>query len=130
MMIDYVGKGHAPEGRRKVVSQEFCDVALDVIHYVKEHGVLQPEPKKRRVRSDKGVARGPRSGAKEVEMKDKTGGGKRKADVMAGKAPAKKGTTKVNEVQPRKKAKGDPKKAKPKAGNGKSGGVVVKPRKN
>lgn len=25
-MIDYVGKDHTPEGRRKVVSQEFCDV--------------------------------------------------------------------------------------------------------
>ncbi|KAF3050963.1 hypothetical protein E8E11_010342 [Didymella keratinophila] len=26
LLIDYVGKDHAPEGRRKVVSQEFCDV--------------------------------------------------------------------------------------------------------
>jgi hypothetical protein len=26
LLIDYVGKDHTPEGRRKVVSQEFCDV--------------------------------------------------------------------------------------------------------
>ncbi|KAF9696293.1 hypothetical protein EKO04_005551 [Ascochyta lentis] len=26
LLIDYVGKEHAPEGRRKVISKEFCDV--------------------------------------------------------------------------------------------------------
>jgi hypothetical protein len=26
LLIDYVGKDHTPEGRRKVVSQEFCDI--------------------------------------------------------------------------------------------------------
>lgn len=99
-------------------AQEFCDVALDVIHHVKEHGLLRREPRsKRRVRSDKGVARGPRGGGtKEAEDKGKPA--KRKADRVA------------NELQPRKKTKGAPKKAGPKTGKGNAGGgVVVKQRK-
>lgn len=104
--------------------QEFCDIALDIIHYVKKHGLLQPEPKKRRVRSDKGVTRGPRGGAKEAEAKGKVTA-KRKADAVDGKAVAKKGTKagKPTVLESRKKAKIETKKAKPKAS--KSGGVTV-----
>lgn len=101
--------------------QEFCDIALDVIHYVKEHGLSQPEPKKRKERSDKGVKRGPQGGAKDAVAKGKTAG-KRKADAVEGKAPAKKG--KVNELQGRKKAKTEVKKTKPKS-KVKSPGVTV-----
>lgn len=49
-------------------AQEFCDVALDVIYYIKEHGLLRPEPKVRKERSDKGVPRGPKK-AKEEDIK-------------------------------------------------------------
>lgn len=116
--------------------QEFCDIALDVIHYVKEHGLLLPEPKKRKTRSDKGVARGPRDGAKEKGEKENNGKGKttakRKAGAVEGNA-AKKGTKfgKAHEVPVRKKAKVEPKEAKPKAKSkaqskaAKSGGVIV-----
>lgn len=100
--------------------QEFCDIALDVIHYVKEHGLSQPESKKRKKRSDAGVARGPRGGAKEKETKGKATA-KRKADAVENKTPAKR-AAKVNELQGRKKAKTEVKKTKPKA---KSSGVTV-----
>jgi hypothetical protein len=73
-------------------TQEFCDVALDVIYHVKEHGLLGPEPKVRAVRADKGVKRGPRGGM----VAEEKGAGK----------GTKRGTTaKPNEVQPRKKTK-------------------------
>ncbi|KAF3045877.1 cytosolic Fe-S cluster assembly factor cfd1 [Didymella heteroderae] len=91
--------------------QEFCDIALDVIHYVKEHGLLQPEPKKRKERSDKGVKRGPQGGVKDAAAKGKATG-KRKADAAEGKAPVKKG--KVNDLTGRKKAKVEVKKTKQK----------------
>jgi hypothetical protein len=89
--------------------QEFCEIALDIIHYVKAHGLSQPEPKKRKERSDKGVKRGPKGDAKEAETKGKITG-KRKADAVEGKAPAKKG--KVNELTGRKKAKTEVNKTK------------------
>lgn len=38
--------------------QEFCDIALDIIHYIKEHGLCRTEPEPRRPRADKGVKRG------------------------------------------------------------------------
>jgi hypothetical protein len=65
-------------------TQEFCDVALDVIYYIKDHGLLkpEPEPKAKAVKADKVVNKG------------------------KAKAGTKRGTTaKPNEVQPRKKAK-------------------------
>jgi hypothetical protein len=78
--------------------QEFCDIALDIIHFVKEHGLLTPEPKKRKERSDKGMVRSSKDGAEGSK-------GKRKKD--AGK---------VNNVPSRKKPKTEGKKpvAKPK----------------
>ena len=75
--------------------QEFCDIALDVIHFIKEHGLLSPEEKKRKERSDKGSVRGPKGDAAEDSK------GKRKAD--AGK---------VNNVSSRKKSKTEDKKEK------------------
>lgn len=86
--------------------QEFCDVALEIIHYVKEHGVSQPEQRKRRVRSDKGVPRGARN-------KDTAGGAKRKAvaDADADTKGSKK--VKPNTLQARKKTKTDESKKKP-----------------
>jgi hypothetical protein len=123
--------------------QEFCDIALDVIHYVKEQGLLQPEPKKRKERSDKGVARGSRSrakgtqggvkalqgGVKDAAAKSRTTGVKRKGDAVESKAAGKKGANveKVTTLQPRKRAKVEEKK-KPKAKT-KSAGVTVMPRK-
>ena len=95
--------------------QEFCDIALDVIHYVKDHGLLQPEPRKRKERSDKGVTRGPRgaNAGETASPKPKTAV-KRKADAVE-KAPAKKGAkAKTNELQARKKTKVEEKK-KPKS---------------
>ncbi|KAF3054191.1 hypothetical protein E8E11_012006 [Didymella keratinophila] len=100
--------------------QEFCEIALDVIHYVKEHGLSQPEPKKRKERSDKGVKRGPQGGTKEAAAKGKATG-KRKADAVEGKAPAK---AKVNELTGRKKAKVEVTKSKPKL-KAKSSGIIV-----
>ncbi|ORY19159.1 hypothetical protein BCR34DRAFT_206949 [Clohesyomyces aquaticus] len=46
--------------------QEFWEVSMDAIWWVKEHGLTQPEQTKRRERSDKGVKRGPRAGGKPV----------------------------------------------------------------
>lgn len=87
-------------------AQEFCDVALDIIYYIKENGLLRPEPQARRERSDKGVKRGPR--AKTTAEVD-AGKGKGKARTVVGKKPnqgIKRGTKqKPTEVQPRKKAK-------------------------
>ncbi|XPT03695.1 hypothetical protein M3J09_012781 [Ascochyta lentis] len=91
--------------------QEFCDVALDVIHYVKVHGLLQPETKKRKERSDKGVVRGPRGGGandkgKEKEKENPKTPTKRKADALDKKTGK---STNVNELQGRKKVKVDAK---------------------
>ncbi|KAF1363634.1 hypothetical protein EJ07DRAFT_152420 [Lizonia empirigonia] len=107
--------------------QEFCDVALDVIHHVKEHGLLRSvvPARKRKERSDKGVARGAGRGAGVKSSKEakpgvgtKRGNGleavpasaKRKADAATGRAPA----GKVTLVESRKKAKVEVKKGKPK----------------
>ncbi|KAI4713578.1 hypothetical protein J4E89_001025 [Alternaria sp. Ai002NY15] len=79
-------------------TQEFCDVALDVIYYIKQHGLLKPEPKAKKVRADKGTKRGPqaKTAAAETAAKGKAKGTKR-------------GTAaKPNEVQPRKRVKTAP----------------------
>ena len=93
--------------------QEFCDIALDVIHFIKEHGLLSPEEKKRKERSDKGSVRGSKGDAEDSK-------GKRKAD--AGK---------VNNLASRKKSKTEDKKgkkpvAKAKKRDNKSTVVVVR----
>jgi hypothetical protein len=110
--------------------QEFCDVALDVIHYVKEHGLTRSEVKKRKERSDKGAVRGPRGGGnagKATEGGKPKAAVKRKADAGDGQKKGAK-EAKVNKLEPRKKAKVEVKRAKPKPKSGASG-VVVVPRK-
>lgn len=79
-------------------TQEFCDVALDVIYYVKQHGLLKPEPKAKKVRADKGTKRRPQA---------KTAATEAAAAAVKGKGKGiKRGTVaKPNEVQPRKRAK-------------------------
>jgi hypothetical protein len=74
--------------------QEFCDIALDVIHFIKEHGLLSPEEKKRKERSDKGSVRGSKGDAEDSK-------GKRKADA-----------DKVNNLPSRKKSKAEDDKGK------------------
>ncbi|CAN9190129.1 unnamed protein product [Alternaria alternata] len=93
-------------------TQEFCDLALDLIFYIKDHGLLKPEPKAKAARADKGVKRGPRGGAKAEEAKGKG---------------IKRGTTaKPNEVQPRKKAKTAPVlEVKKKKSRPKTSGITV-----
>ncbi|KAI4951927.1 hypothetical protein J4E91_003388 [Alternaria rosae] len=78
-------------------TQEFCDVALDVIYYIKQHGLLKPEPKAKKVRADKGTKRGPQA---------KTAATEAAAAVKGEGKGTKRGTVaKPNEVQPRKRAK-------------------------
>ncbi|RYN36802.1 hypothetical protein AA0112_g4410 [Alternaria arborescens] len=93
-------------------TQEFCDLALDLIFYIKDHGLLRPEPKAKAARADKGVKRGPRGGAKAEQAKGKG---------------IKRGTTaKPNEVQPRKKAKTAPVlEVKKKRSGPKTSGITV-----
>jgi hypothetical protein len=93
-------------------TQEFCDLALDLIFYIKDHGLLRPEPKSKAARADKGVKRGPRVGAKAEEAKGKG---------------IKRGTTaNPNEVQPRKKAKTVPVlEVKKKKSRPKTSGITV-----
>ncbi|PVI04395.1 hypothetical protein DM02DRAFT_725932 [Periconia macrospinosa] len=38
-------------------AQEFCEIALDIIHYIKQYGMLLDTPRVRAPRSDKGVKR-------------------------------------------------------------------------
>ncbi|KAG9193498.1 hypothetical protein G6011_03533 [Alternaria panax] len=71
--------------------QEFCDLALDLIFYIKDHGLLRPELEVRAARVDKGVKRGPR--------------GETRAEEAKGKGTKRGTTAKPNEVQPRKRAK-------------------------
>ncbi|KAF2852068.1 hypothetical protein T440DRAFT_421883 [Plenodomus tracheiphilus IPT5] len=96
-------------GRKGVLlirgAQEFCDVALDIIYYVKEHGLLRPE-----LKGKKGKGK-----EKDEENVDEEEG------EMKGK---KRGAQKVNEVQPRKRAKTE----KPKTTPVKGGKSKVKPK--
>lgn len=97
--------------------QEFCDVALDIVYFVRDHGLVQVKPK-RAARSDKGVKRGPR-GAKKAEPAKPNESKKRKTEAAQPKASTKKQKTtpatsskkgaqpqKVNVLQPRSNAKG------------------------
>ncbi|KAF2125510.1 hypothetical protein P153DRAFT_370170 [Dothidotthia symphoricarpi CBS 119687] len=103
-------------------SQEFCDVALDVIYYIKEFGLLRPEPKARKERSDKGVPRGFKKSNEETtkdkgkgKASDAKGKGKKKSEVdeseKANKGGKRGRETKVSVLQPRKKQKLEEKKS-------------------
>jgi hypothetical protein len=111
--------------------QEFCDIALDIIYYIHEHGLLREEnaARVRKERCDKGIKRGPRGtkeeerevgGKKEVgrEVAQKSMGSGRGAGKGKGKAtvpnkgtekgrtkPAVAAKAKVNHLQARKKVK-------------------------
>jgi hypothetical protein len=61
---------------------------MEVTHFIKEHGLLSPEEKKRKERSDKGSLRGPKG--------DATDGSKGKRKVDAGH---------INNLPSRKKSK-------------------------
>lgn len=81
--------------------QEFCDIALDVIHFVKEHGLLSPEEKKKKKeRSDKGSVRVPKGGAQE----DSEGNVNNVPSRKKPKTEDKKGKKPV--AKPKKKQKG------------------------
>lgn len=69
-------------------SQEFCDVALQIIEYIKENGLVKQ--RQRAVRSDKGVNKGAKKG---------------KDDAEGEKRGVKRGAQKINEVEARKKPK-------------------------
>ena len=86
--------------------QEFCDVALDVIYYIKENGLFKPEPKKR-AKSAKATKAADKQDKETVNAKGK---GKMKANAEDTASNAKKGVKrpappKVNELQAKKKAK-------------------------
>lgn len=90
--------------------QEFCDIALDVIFWIKEHGMPEPEGKgtrKRAVRSDKGVKRGSRKedkneGAMDGHVRSEKKGGRGKTSTDKGASSEK---SQVNTLQARKKPK-------------------------
>jgi hypothetical protein len=86
--------------------QEFCDIALDIIYYIKENGLLRATPKPRAASSDKGVKRGSRT-KQEVAADEAAGKGKQKAGGPAAKVKqgSKRAAPIVNTVTPRKKAK-------------------------
>ncbi|KAF2245959.1 hypothetical protein BU26DRAFT_507622 [Trematosphaeria pertusa] len=103
--------------------QEFCDIALDVIYYVHEHGLLREKEKQkmdgrvRKERSDKGVPRKPRGGGASQQPQAQTQVAKKapgrppkaeKAGAKKSAAAAGAGRGKVNTLQARKKAKKEP----------------------
>ncbi|KAF9737091.1 hypothetical protein PMIN06_001850 [Paraphaeosphaeria minitans] len=113
--------------------QEFCDIALDVIYYLEEHGFVEGPQMMQRERSDKGV------------KKDKDGKGGKKANAGSGsdqddvdeestlKKRGRPAKGEVNALQARKKPKTTPTpkprtKKQPKVK--KEPGIVVIPRTN
>ncbi|KAF2734658.1 hypothetical protein EJ04DRAFT_564075 [Polyplosphaeria fusca] len=70
--------------------QEFFDVALDMVYYIKQHGFVPEPTRQRKERSDKGVKRGPRADATVLEPRkkikeDKVGGHAKGKTAAAGK---------------------------------------------
>jgi hypothetical protein len=95
-------------------AQEFCDIALDVIHYIKAHGLVAPEQPGRKQRKDKGVTRGPRKKDAQTGAEQSGAGakGKRKADTEAEEVGSRYAT--ANTLPARKKVKSDKDKDKEK----------------
>lgn len=110
--------------------QEFCDVALDVIYYIKEHGLLSNEPdsKPRTEGGDKGKKRGPRKGQEEDSTEEEIGkskGRKRAAAQDVNVVTARK-KVKTEKKAPASKAKSKAKpKAKPKSRLRSTPGITV-----
>lgn len=112
-------------------SREFTDVALDVIQYIKENGMVA-QPKERKQRKDKGVPR-----KKAGETATPAAGAKGKGKAKEEKTPTKRAAEQnVNTLQARKKTKVAPgnttpkvaqKTTPPKATQKKAPTEVVKP---
>lgn len=88
--------------------QEFCDIALDVIYYLEEHGFVEGPQTIRKERSDKGVKK-----SKDETSREKagTGGDSEEADASEVSTPKKRGRpSNAQSESPAKgkaKAKGD-----------------------
>ncbi|KAF2745030.1 hypothetical protein M011DRAFT_460510 [Sporormia fimetaria CBS 119925] len=95
--------------------QEFCDVGLDVLYWLKENGITE-EKKKKKARSDKGIKRGPRN--KKDAAEESSGADKTPQLVSSSKV--------VNELQARPKTKPKPKPNAPAGGRVTSGRVEKK----
>jgi hypothetical protein len=80
--------------------QEFCDVGLEVLFWIKENGFV--EERKRRERSDKGIKRGPRGPYKKRKKDGDSGGGEEEKQKRDRSQPPK-----VNHLQPKPKGKQD-----------------------
>ncbi|KAF2871311.1 hypothetical protein BDV95DRAFT_59674 [Massariosphaeria phaeospora] len=79
--------------------QEFCDIALDIVFWIKEEGLLDSDEPGRKERSDKGMKRGPRS--RDVDDEDEEAGNMSKPAAKSRKV----------EVEPKKKKVGGGSKA-------------------
>jgi hypothetical protein len=91
-------------------AQEFCDIALDVIHYIKEHGLEASEQSARKQRKDKGVPRGPRKKDAQTQAEPSGAGAKGKRKIEAEGT----GYANANTLSARKKVKSDKGKGKEK----------------
>jgi len=120
-VIDRWRVGLAPDSLRKQYQlirgvQEFCEVALDIIHYIQEHGFVDGSHTIRKERKDKGVKRkktgmgtGPKM-AEEGKTVVKRGPGRpRLSEARPGK-DKRKASGPVTTLTPRKKTKTTPKK--------------------
>ena len=97
-------------------TQEFCDIALDIIYYIRDNGLLKE--RQRAERSDKGVKRGAKKVNKDEESED---------EETPMKGP-KRGAGKIHEPKVTKKAKVQPKPktpAKPKPRKSRAKGAAV-----
>lgn len=52
--------------------QEFFDVALDIVYFIKDNGLVVKKPRERKIRADKGVKRGVRTAPNELQPRKKT----------------------------------------------------------
>lgn len=99
-------------------SQEFCDIALDIIYYIRENGLLKE--RQRAVRSDKGANRGAKKAEEQEQSEDED-------TPMKG---TKRGAGKFHKPKVTKKAKVQPKpktptKPKPRKSRAKGAAVTV-----
>ncbi|KAF2113611.1 hypothetical protein BDV96DRAFT_647868 [Lophiotrema nucula] len=51
--------------------QEFFDVAMDIVYFIKDNGLVPKKPRERKVRTDKGVKRGARMAPNELQPRKK-----------------------------------------------------------
>lgn len=80
-------------------AQEFCDIALEIIHYIKENGMLPVQPPERIPRSEKGVKRVPvakKSGTAKASSRSKSSTNKPKKSASTTKATTSSRRTSTN----------------------------------